>query len=104
MEFVKKVHKKEIDIVEHIHKVIDEVKKIDFDLIVSDIRMPGMNGVEAVREIRKMFNANTKKQMPIIFITGYANTSVELDAETLGEVILKPFDLTRLTMTIREYL
>lgn len=85
-------------------EALEKIREVDFDLIVSDIRMPGMNGVEAVREIRRMFNESSKKQIPIVFITGYAETSTELDAEKLGEVILKPFDLTRLAMTIREYL
>ncbi len=85
-------------------EALEKIRNAEFDLIISDIRMPGKNGVEAVREIRKMFNENTRKDIPIIFITGYAEVSVELDAEALGEVILKPFDLSRLTMTIREYL
>ena len=85
-------------------EALNQIREIDFDLVISDIRMPGMNGVEAARKIRKMIDENAKKQMPIIFITGYAETSVELDAEKLGEVILKPFDMTRLAMAIREYL
>jgi len=85
-------------------EALDKIKETNFDLIVSDIRMPGMNGVEAARTIRKMINEGAKRQMPIIFITGYAETSVELDVEKLGEVIIKPFDVTRLAMTIREYL
>lgn len=90
--------------VKNAFEALHQIKETDFDLIISDIRMPGMNGVEAVREIRRMFNESSKKQIPIVFITGYAETSTELDAEKLGEVILKPFDLTRLAMTIREYL
>lgn len=86
------------------NKAIDEIKKQDFDLIVSDIRMPGKNGVEAVREIRRIVSQHTPRDIPIIFITGYAETSDELKAEVLGEVILKPFDLEHLLITIREYL
>lgn len=75
-----------------------------FDLIISDIRMPGRNGVEAIKEIRNIFNAKGYKDIPIIFITGYAEVGDELSAESLGEVILKPFDLNRLIMTVKEYL
>ncbi len=75
-----------------------------FDLVISDIRMPGTNGVETVRAIRKIFDTKIKKDIPIIFITGYADLGDQLKAEDLGEVILKPFDLNQLLMTIREYL
>lgn len=75
-----------------------------FDLIISDIRMPGKNGVEAIREIRKLFDEKVRKDIPIIFITGYAEMSDQLKAEQLGEVILKPFDLDHLVVTVREYL
>ena len=81
-----------------------KVREEEFDLIISDIRMPGMDGVQAIREIRRLFTENGRKDIPIIFITGYAQMGQELDAERLGEVILKPFDLTRLLMTIQEYL
>lgn len=86
------------------NRAIDEIKKWDFDLIVSDIRMPGKNGVETVREIREIVSQHSPKDIPIIFITGYAEASEELKAELLGEVILKPFDLEHLLITIREYL
>ena len=85
-------------------EALDKVRGEKFDLIISDIRMPGMDGVQAIREIRRLFNENSKKDIPIIFITGYAELGQELDAEKLGEMILKPFDLNRLVMAIREYL
>jgi CheY-like chemotaxis protein len=81
-----------------------ELKKQSFDLVISDIRMPGRNGIETVEEIRNLVNQTTKKDLPIIFITGYATMGQELNAEELGEVILKPFDLDHLLNTIREYL
>src|SRR3989338_7990079 len=80
-------------------EALEKLRAMDFDLIISDIRMPGMNGVEAVREARRIFDQNAKKQLPIIFITGYADASLGLNAQKLGEVILKPFDLRRLVTT-----
>lgn len=85
-------------------QAIDEIKKQDFDLIVSDIRMPDKNGVETVREIRKIVSQHSPKDIPIVFITAYADTSEQLGAELLGEVIIKPFDLDHLLITITEYL
>ena len=76
----------------------------DFALIISDIRMSGKNGVEAMNEIRTMFKKDGKEDIPIIFITGYSHDAVLMNAEGIGEIILKPFDLNRFLMTVREYL
>ena len=80
------------------------VQNEDFNLIISDIRMPGKDGVETMKQVRKIFQQGSKKEIPIIFITGYADDAVMLNAEGLGEVVLKPFDLKSFMMTIREYL
>ncbi|OGW84441.1 MAG: hypothetical protein A3C35_02820 [Omnitrophica bacterium RIFCSPHIGHO2_02_FULL_46_11] len=94
----------EAEYVQNAQEAIDKAKKESFDLVISDIRMPGKNGVEAVREMRLLFNEKVKKDIPIIFITGFAEMGDQLNAEHLGEVILKPFDLEQLIITIREYL
>ena len=86
-------------------EAVEKVKGEEFDLIISDIRMPGKNGVEAMKEIREFYRSNSKrKDVPVIFITGYAKESLLLHADNLGEVIIKPFDKDRFLMTIREYL
>lgn len=85
-------------------EAIRHVQQHDFDLIISDIRMSGKNGVEAMNEIRSMFKKDGKKDIPIIFITGYTRDAVLMNAEGIGEIILKPFDLNRFLMTVREYL
>jgi CheY-like chemotaxis protein len=83
---------------------IEKVRTQDFDLIISDIRMSGKNGVEAMNEIRSMFKKDGRKDIPIIFITGYSHDAVLMNAEGIGEIVLKPFDLSRFLMTVREYL
>ena len=85
-------------------EALEKTQKDRFDLIISDIRMPGKNGVEAIREIRRLFDQSGIGDVPIIFITGYASMSDELNAEELGEVVLKPFDLEELLIRMREYL
>jgi len=91
-------------LVQNASQALEQARTRNFDLIISDIRMPGKNGVEAIREIRNLFDEKIRKDIPIVFITGYAEMSDQLNAEQLGEVILKPFDLSRLVITIREYL
>lgn len=68
------------------------IKESDFDLIVCDIRLPGMNGIETVEKIKQYLKDNNKPDVPVIFITGYADTDLHLKAQDLGKLFLKPFD------------
>ena len=79
------------------------VSEIEFDMILADIRMPAMNGVDAVKQIQQDRRKQEKKEIPIIFITGYAEDGMHFKAGKLGEVIEKPFDLDHLMITMREY-
>lgn len=79
-------------------------KEKEFDLVLSDIRMPGKNGVEIVMEIQECLISAGKKDLPIIFITGFAEFGDQLKADFLGEVLYKPVDNDKLLTTIREYL
>jgi CheY-like chemotaxis protein len=83
-------------------KVFEQRK--DFDLILSDIRMPGKNGIETVSEIQARLVELGMPDLPIIFITGYAEYGNKLDAKFHGEVLAKPIDNDKLLATIRDYL
>lgn len=83
---------------------IDCASQMDFDVVLADIRMPAMNGVDAVKKIQEDRKCASKKELPIIFITGYSDDNIYLKAESFGEIIQKPFDLDHLMITMREYL
>lgn len=85
-------------------EAIAAIEKENFDLVLSDIRMPGKNGVETVAEIQGYLSSVAKKDLPIIFITGFAGYGDELNANFLGEVLYKPVDTQKLLLTIRDYL
>lgn len=78
----------------------------NFDLIVADIRMPGMNGVEAVQSIYQELDKRNLKRMPVIFITGYADAETKKKAQTLKPIayIYKPFDMSELVDKVRDIL
>lgn len=67
-------------------EAINRLRTDRFDLLITDIAMPGMNGVELARHVRKI-----SERMPILFSSGYA------DVQTFGEelsdetVLKKPF-------------
>jgi CheY-like chemotaxis protein len=71
-----------------------KVKKADFDLIISDVRMPGMDGVETIKQIRAYLEGAGKKAIPEIMITGYADMGKYVSAKELEvfDYLSKPFD------------
>lgn len=86
------------------NEAMSAIDEQEFDLVLSDIRMPGRNGVETVSEIQSKLVSAGKKDLPIIFITGYVEDPHKLHAEFLGETLYKPVDNQKLLQTIREYL
>ena len=73
----------------------------DFDLILCDIKMPKMDGIEVLQHARKE-NVNS----PFIMLTGHGNISTAVDAMKLGayDFISKPPDLNRLLTAVRNAL
>ncbi|HLZ54544.1 MAG TPA: sigma-54 dependent transcriptional regulator [Verrucomicrobiae bacterium] len=71
-------------------KVIPKFKP---DLVLMDVRMGGMNGLETLRRIRQ----NDPKQL-VILMTGYGTTQTTIEAMKLGayDYLLKPFDVPKL--------
>ena len=76
----------------------------DFDLILADIRMPGMNGVDTIQSIYEGLQSNNLKKIPIIFITGYADEKIKRKADILKPIayIYKPFDMVEILDKIKK--
>jgi len=68
-----------------------KIKESGFDLIVVDIRIPEMDGIEIIKKLREIM----KKPTPEIFITGYASDESLKQAQELNvaDYIYKPFDI-----------
>ncbi len=85
-------------------KALTLIEKSDFDLIMSDIKMPEMDGIETVKKIREYLAQNNKKPIPEIFITAYAKEDIYQKALelTAAGYIEKPFDIKTLLQTTKE--
>ena len=69
------------------------VEKKDFDLVLVDIRMPDLDGVDTVKRIKEITKNRNKPDMPVVFLTGFSDVVAIDRAKQYGEVILKPFDM-----------
>ena len=85
-------------------QVLDKMEKEDFDVILMDINMPKMNGMECSKQIRALSDPD-KAQTPIIAISGNANNYSEDDFKNAGinEYIPKPIDFDHLVETVNKY-
>lgn len=85
-------------------QVLDKMKNEDFDVILMDINMPNMNGMECSKQIRALSD-QAKAQTPIIAISGNANNYTEEDFKNAGinEYIPKPIDFDHLVETVNKY-
>jgi two-component system response regulator (stage 0 sporulation protein F) len=79
-------------------QVIEEVQKEDFELLLSDVHMPVMNGLETLRIMRSTF-----PQLPVVMMDSYPDQLVK-QAENEGALtcIHKPFDLRELREIIEK--
>ncbi len=94
----------EISTVKDGAKVIDKLNKETFDLILLDIHMPVMDGMECAKEIRKMNNDNSA--IPILAITGNANNYSMDDFKNAGinGFLPKPLNYDNLVETVKGFL
>ncbi|WP_338409626.1 sigma-54 dependent transcriptional regulator [uncultured Flavobacterium sp.] len=79
----------------------EKIKKDDYDLVLCDIKMPKMDGVEVLEAIKKI-----KPEIPMVMISGHGDLETAVTAMRLGafDYISKPPDLNRLLNTVRNAL
>jgi len=69
---------------------VEEVASAPPDLVIMDVRMPGMTGIQAMQKMRAACPG-----LPVIIMTAYGGTETAIEATKLGafDYILKPFDI-----------
>tara|TARA_B110001450_G_scaffold91297_1_gene86640 strand:+ start:99 stop:1262 length:1164 start_codon:yes stop_codon:yes gene_type:complete len=80
---------------------IEMIKNQDYDLVLCDIKMPKMDGVEVLEKAKKI-----KSEIPIVMISGHGDLETAVNTMRLGafDYISKPPDLNRLLNTVRNAL
>jgi len=75
------------------------VKKEVPDLVILDMRLPGMNGLETFRAIHKI-----EPKLPVIIMTAFGSTETAIEATKLGafDYILKPFDIPDMLALVKQ--
>jgi two-component system, cell cycle response regulator DivK len=94
----------EISTVKNGKDVLKALENATFDVILLDINMPQMDGMECAKAIRALSDS-TKSQIPIIAITGNAKNYTDIDFKNVGinEYIPKPLDFDKLVDSVKRW-
>ena len=73
------------------------MKKVHFDLVITDLRMPKTDGLELLEEIRRV-----DAEVPVIVMTAYGTVETAVSAMRQGafDYILKPFDMSQMRLVV----
>ena len=82
-------------------KGLDSISKENFDLVLCDIKMPKIDGIELLQRTRK-----NNSSLPFIMLTGHGNIETAVESMKIGayDFISKPPDLNRLITSVRNAL
>src|SRR6187397_3418762 len=71
---------------------LERLRIIPYDLLITDLKMPGVDGLSVIREARRL-----KADLPVIIITGFSNEASAIEAVNLGVsgYLTKPFRVPR---------
>ncbi len=80
---------------------LEMIKDNDYDLVLCDIKMPKLDGVEVLEKVKKL-----KPEVPMVMISGHGDLDTAVNTMRLGafDYISKPPDLNRLLNTVRNAL
>ncbi len=82
----------DVDLAPDGRTALERLRIIPYDLLITDLKMPGVDGLAVIREARRM-----KADMPVIIITGFSTEASAIEAVNLGVsgYLTKPFRVPR---------
>jgi len=102
----------EVDVAENGTQGLEMARRNNYDLIYSDIKMPGMDGLEVLKALKQPLPASPQGEelepveAPVVMITGHGDVETAVQALKLGayDFLLKPLDLNRILITTKNAL
>src|SRR5215216_2626839 len=78
----------DVDTAADANAALDRLRAVNYDLLIADLKMPGMDGLTLIRQAKRM-----KADLPVIIITGFSTESSAIEAVNLGVAgyLTKPF-------------
>ncbi len=76
------------------HLALEALQQVPFDLVITDLKMPGMNGIEVLKAIKVL-----QPEVPVILVTGYSTVDTAVEAMKSGalDYVAKPFTPEEIT-------
>ncbi|MGO9121249.1 MAG: sigma-54-dependent transcriptional regulator [Desulfomonilaceae bacterium] len=80
-------------------EAIAKIQEFPVDVVVLDVRMPGMNGIETLKEIKKI-----KPSVEVIMLTAHADVQVAIEGMELGafDYLMKPMEIDDLLYKLQD--
>ena len=80
-------------------EALEILKEMPIDVVVLDVKMPGMDGIETLRQIKKI-----SPLVEVIMLTGHANMEVAIEGMELGafDYLMKPMDIDELLYKLQD--
>jgi two-component system, OmpR family, response regulator len=89
---VKRLQKRKLNVfgAENGYKALDLMSKLIFDVVILDVKMPGMDGIETLQEIKKKHPL-----VEVILLTGHASIESGIEGMKLGafDYVMKPVNI-----------
>lgn len=85
---------------------LPRVREEAVDLIICDVRMPRLDGIETLKAIRFYYKTHDQRPRPEILITGYADQTAEDEAHRMkvAEYLHKPFDMQDFLSRVQKHM
>lgn len=98
---IKRLKKRNVDAsgVKSGEEALDFLNRNSVDVVVLDVKMPGMDGIETLREIKKV-----NPLVEVIMLTGHASIEVAIEGMELGafDYLMKPIDIDDLLYKLQD--